>query len=350
MILFRKLFFSVFFGVLFSLVFLPNPTLAQQDLVTQQFYQPTPQIVAPPINATLSKITVISINIPPTVVQKMELYANSTFLGMAQPLDSVNWFLNWDTTIVTNGQYGLMAKATIITTTGYPIDTYSQTVPVLVKNSSTVAPPEPTPSGNDTSSTDVTQNSTSSQKSSSGTQQITQANVSSEEELSNQAKDWKVVASITFPKTSENQITKIEYKLDSNKKEYLAFTGIADPKSQVNLKIQSQPIVISTRADSSGNWEYIFEKPLAPGEHKVTVEIIKPSGEKVSSGPFDFLIARAQASADNPTGASLQLVDPVKKMYLYYYLAAAGLVLIAFTILIVFLLRRKKRGMNVENR
>jgi hypothetical protein len=265
---------------------------------------------------------------------------------MAQPLDSINWFLNWDTTTVTNGPYGLMARATIISTSGYPIDTFSQTVPIIVKNSVSVAPTPQTSTNTNTTAQNQTQTGSSSSTTSLSTP-VTSANISSEQQLSSQAKDWKVVASISFPKTSENQLLKIEYKLDAHKTEYLVFTGIATPKSQVTLKIQSQPIVITTRADSSGNWEYIFEKPLAPGEHQVTVEIIKPTGEKVSSGPFDFLIARAQASADNPTGTSLQLVDPTQKMYLYYYLIAGGAIAIALAILMIILWRRKKKGVNV---
>jgi hypothetical protein len=342
MILFRKLFLSVIFSALFCLVFSPSPSRAQ---TTQLTGQPTPQIISPLANASLGGIVVINTIITPTVVQKMEIYANSTFLGLAQPLDSMNWFLNWDTANVTNGQYGLMARATIISTIGYPIDTFSQTVPVTVKNAASVAPTPQTSKATGTTSEDQSQTGSSSTTSPSTT--VTSANISSEQQLSSQAKDWKVVASISFPKTTENQLLKIAYKLDTHKKEYLVFTGIATPKSQVTLKIQSQPIVITTRADSSGNWEYIFEKPLAPGEHQVTVEIIKPTGEKVSSGPFDFLIARAQASADNPTGASLQLVDPTKKMYLYYYLIAGGAVTIALAVLIIILWRRKKKGVNV---
>lgn len=354
MVLVRKLFCGVLFGLIFFSVLMPNFSQAQNLVntgnATEQFYLPTPKILTPPANSTLSGIIVITVYIPPIVIQKVELYANTIFLGLAQPQNSTNLSFNWDTRQFPNGQYGLMARATVVSTSGYPIDTFSPTVPVTVKNTATNIQE---PVTEDTTQNTTNQESTSSETSEAfvpkSSTKVTKAETSTPQDLIEQSKSWVEVAKIEFPKASDNQLTKIAYKIDSRKKEYLVFSGIATANSQVNLTIFSQPIIITTRADSSGNWEYIFEKPLEPGQHRVEVEIIKPSGEKVDSGPFNFLIARAQASAYNPTGANLELVDPTRKIYTYYYVVAGAAVVVAFVILLVILYRRRKAKTKEEN-
>jgi hypothetical protein len=70
--------------------------------------------------------------------------------------------------------------------------------------------------------------------------------------------------------------------------------------------------------------------------------MINSSGEKSTSGPFNFLIARAQASADNPTGASLQLINPTEQAYLNYLYIAVGLILMAILVLLIIRSRKLK--------
>lgn len=364
MTLFRKL---LFFTITFFVVFLGvNSTFAQQTFtdttnLAQQYYQPTPRIISPQENSTVKDIVAINISIQPTVVQKMEVYLNTTFLGMAKPLDSVNWVYNFDTKNFPNNQYTLMIRSTITTTTGYPIDTFSPAVPITISNTTSIIPktttktavPTATQSQEETQAntsttttaanttatndTGTVENQTETKKTSAAPPQST------EKELATESKDWQVVSTISFPKKSASQLTKIEYKINKSKKEYLVFSGIAAQDSQVNLRIYSDPIVITTRADSKGNWEYIFEKPLEPGQHRVEVDIISSKGVKATSGPFNFLIARAQASADNPTGANLQLVDPMGQAYLYYALAATVLIFIALIVLLFIRAQRRKK-------
>ena len=355
MILLKKM---AIFVVLFVVITIttPNRTFAQN--LVQQYYQPTPTIISPPSNSTLSGTILVNVYIPTTVIYKMELYSGSIFLGLAQPAQTsstTDWFFNWDTTTVTNGQYDLKARATI-GSSGYPIDTFSQAVNVKVNNLSTSTTTPPT-SGTTTGTTQTTGTTTTNPIPNSQTtgtvpkiaDKVTQTNLSTNQELVSQSKSWKTVSQITLPKKSANQLEKIAYKIDSAKKEYLIFSGISSKNAQVNITIQSDPIVITTRADSSGNWEYVFEKPLEPGEHQVKVEIIGTNGEKTASGPFSFLIARAQASSDNPTGASLQLVDPMGQTYLYYALFATCLIFIALIILLIIraVKRKKMKGESV---
>ncbi len=336
--------------------------LAQSTTTTPNpnapYYQPTPQITSPAPNSTIQQAVAINIFIPSTVVQKMEVYANNILIGLAKPLDSNSsqWFLNWNSANYPDGQYFLMVRATILTSVGYPIDTFSDKVPVVVTNgftpsgSTIITPPatsqtNATAQSSDTSQTQpAPEETTTTTPSADSTKQSSQTSTAPTEESPKvTSREWKTVATITFPKKTDHQLNKIEYKIDTNNQEYLVFTGTAVPSSSVTLKITTEPIVITTRADSSGNWEYIFEKPLSPGKHSVEVEIIDPKGikEKTTSS---FLIARAQASAENPTGANLQIVDTAKKTYWYYGLAAAGLIILA--VIIIFIVHSvRKRNM-----
>ena len=306
------------------------------------YTMPTPQIVDPASNSVVGGLHLIKITIPATAVQMMEINANQYYLGRAYPQGgtSENWYLTWDTKQVPDGQYGLMAKATIYQ--GAPLSTYSQTVMVTVKNATASQPSDQ--SQGTTTPTTQTQTTTSTSSKSTKTSQATPTAQELENQFNLDKSSWKTVASITFPRISDNQIDKIEYKVNQNKLEYLVFSGRAFKSSQVTLTITSQPIVVTTRADSNGNWEYIFDKPLDPGQHKVEVEIVSTTGEKAKSGPFDFLIARAQASADNPTGASLQLIDTSSRAFINYLLIAGGLIILAVIILIV--IRPKKMKVN----
>jgi len=325
----RRIFF-----VLFVLFFAGWCGLASAQASEIIYTMPTPQIIDPINNSILSGLSLIKITIPPTAVLNMEANANQYYLGQAQVCGqtSESWCLTWDTTKVPDGQYSLMAKATIYL--GAPASTYSQTISVTVKNAIAT---QPSDQSQGTTTTTQTQTTTST---SSKTSQATPTAQELNNQFNLEKSSWKTVASITFPRVSDNQIDKIEYKINQNKQEYLVFSGRAIASSQVTLTITSQPIVVTTRADSNGNWEYIFDKPLEPGQHKVEVEIVSTSGEKVKSGPFDFLIARAQASSDNPTGANLQLIDTGGRIYLNYLLIAGGLIIIAIIILLV--IRPKK--------
>jgi len=321
--------------VLFFVLLIISWWAIARSQVNGALTMPTPQIVAPANNSVINGLILIKISIPATVVQTMEVYASPYWLGRAYPQGgtSENWYLSWDTTAIPDGQYGLMAKSTIIqsaTLGNDTITTYSQTVSVTINNATQ------TTGQNQTGTAEENQTPTSTKTITSRTQTGVAPTA---QEINNQfnldKSTWQTVSSITFPKISDNQIDKIEYKVNQYQQEYLVFSGRAIASSRVTLTITSQPIIVTTRADANGNWEYIFDKPLDPGRHKVEVEIIDPNGEKVKSGPFEFLIARAQASNENPTGASLQLIDEGSRVYLNYLLIAGGLIVLAIIILLV---------------
>jgi hypothetical protein len=241
---------SLFFIGIFGFA----PALAQSGSTDSNvaFYQPTPQIIAPAPNSVLRGVTVLKIAIESTAIQKIEVYATQYFIGQAQHLDqtSTNWYLSWDTSNYPDGQYGLIAWATIYQGGGQGnvITTISQAVPVTLQNSQSSSGAQPSGVTSNTSGTTSTTSSKTNQADTSP------SSSSSTPSASSSTNAWKTVASITFPKQTANQLEKIEYKLDENNKEYLVFSGHADPLSLVTLTITSQPIVLSIRTNSSGDW------------------------------------------------------------------------------------------------
>lgn len=87
----------------------------------------------------------------------------------------------------------------------------------------------------------------------------------------------------------------------------LSFKGKAKPNSVVLLYVYSEPLVLSTTADSNGDWSYALEDPLQPGNHEAYAVVDKGDGTYQRSSVFDFAIAKASASAANPNGYSLKL-------------------------------------------
>jgi len=327
---------------IFSLLGLSRVAAQTGQITVPNPYQSTPIITSPLEGSVVKETIPVLITIePPTVVQKIEVYANSLLIGLARPQDSIHWSLDWNTANYPNSQYHLLARATIISGSGYPIDTFSPRVLISVNNPPATTPSKPAQTTEPlTQTTPVGEESTKVSEETTQTEE-TQTTEATAEEVAFEKSQWKTLATITFPRKSDNQLDKIEYKIDQKNQEYLVFAGRATPSSQVTLTLNSQPIVLTTRADSTGNWEYILEKPLEPGNHQVKVEIINPNGQEVTDGPYNFLIARAQATAENPTGASLQLMDTNRQLFLRYFLIATGLILAA--VMALFLIRRARQ-------
>jgi hypothetical protein len=144
-------------------------------------------------------------------------------------------------------------------------------------------------------------------------------------------------------------LEKIEQRQTESKTNFLLFVGKSYPNSEVKITIQSEPLVMSVEADDNGNWNYILQDPLEPGEHQTFVEV-NNNGQIETSGPYPFNIARAQATFNNPTGASLNIIDPQKQALKNYLFLALGLLVVAILILLIFIyFKRSKRLNMVQN-
>ena len=79
----------------------------------------------------------------------------------------------------------------------------------------------------------------------------------------------------------------------------LVISGFGPPNTFITLFIYSNPIVVTTKTDASGNFVYILDKDLLDGKHEVYVTITDSTGKiKEKSSPLTFFIRRAQAVSE----------------------------------------------------
>jgi len=253
----------------------------------------------------------------------------------------------WDTRQVTDGPHTIMTAATID-----GITVYSQSIEVIIVNGGVITP-TPTPSVTPTPTvikTTPTPESTTTPESNleptpTPATETTAVPVPGRPDLAKipvampttspsaapTAEDLvagsQLLVAIEYSLDQENplHLAKIEGRKTISEQKFLLFIGKSYPDSFLKITINSQPLVMTAKADSTGNWNYILEKPLEPGRHEVFIEVNR-DGQIERSGPYPFNIARAQAGADNPLGASLDLVDPQKQALKNYLYLAAGLV------------------------
>ena len=96
-------------------------------------------------------------------------------------------------------------------------------------------------------------------------------------------------------------------KVNGDSTTKLVFKGKGDPNKTVLLYVFSEPLVLATTTNDSGEWSYTLEDPLAPGNHEAYALVSKGDNTYQRSTPFGFLIGKAEASASNPQGYSLAL-------------------------------------------
>lgn len=129
-----------------------------------------------------------------------------------------------------------------------------------------------------------------------------------------------------------------------SEKDALKISGVAKASSSVMVYVFSEPLVITTSTDSQGNWSYTLEDPLEPGNHEIYAVVDKGDGQYQKTDPFSFVIGRASASAENPSGLSLKLENdptPVQSnRNVYVYLGVFGALLVTGLLFTLWLFRR----------
>ncbi len=94
----------------------------------------------------------------------------------------------------------------------------------------------------------------------------------------------------------------------ANKSKALTFKGVSEPNAVLLLFVYSEPLVLTTTADSEGRWSYTLEDPLEPGQHEIFVAVEKDGNIMRSEGKV-FAIAEQPASLGNPNGFNLRLSE-----------------------------------------
>lgn len=92
-------------------------------------------------------------------------------------------------------------------------------------------------------------------------------------------KDILAVSEITtVPQKKENSVNVKEEK-DKKEVTQIQLKGSGLPNSFVTIYIFSTPIIVTTRTDSEGNWEYVLDKELPDGNHEMYVAMTDGGGK-----------------------------------------------------------------------
>jgi hypothetical protein len=112
---------------------------------------------------------------------------------------------------------------------------------------------------------------------------------------------------------------KAEVKMLNDKKGKVTFSGKAEPNITIYLYIFSEPVVVSVKTDSAGNWNYSLDSELDTGKHDVYVAVKNDDGTiKAKSLPYSFFVGQATAAADGTPSPTVQ-----KANYTLYYVIFA---------------------------
>lgn len=160
------------------------------------------------------------------------------------------------------------------------------------------------------------------------------------------------------PKVSQNinSFASVAVAADTASAKTVTLKGKATPRSVVDLYIFSDPLHVTTQADTQGNWTYTLERDLPAGNH-TAYAATKASGQNVRSKMMPFTIAAAQAVTLSPTVSPIVtpvvsltplLATPLTSTAAPSSNSLSGLVMliialvILFAIILVFVLKQRK--------
>ncbi|HLC95438.1 MAG TPA: Ig-like domain-containing protein, partial [Patescibacteria group bacterium] len=126
----------------------------------------------------------------------------------------------------------------------------------------------------------------------------------------------------------------------------LQLTGKGLPNSFVTIYIYSDPIVLTVKTDSDGNWTYELDKALDDGEHQVYVAVTDNTGKiTAKSAPLAFVktaeaatvipVADAREEARTPSVAQNRSVKD------FFFLAAIVIAALAVALATIGLIKHK---------
>ncbi|MEA1937269.1 MAG: Ig-like domain-containing protein [Patescibacteria group bacterium] len=125
-------------------------------------------------------------------------------------------------------------------------------------------------------------------------------------------------------------------------------SGKSEPNSTIALYIYSDlPLVITTKTDKYGNWEYELSESLTEGEHEVYVTINDNTGKVVKkSKPLNFFIKEASAVSvkDFVSIAKASPKEPREsETSIYYYiLITLFMTIIGISLFVAVIINKKK--------
>ena len=143
-------------------------------------------------------------------------------------------------------------------------------------------------------------------------------------------------------------ITNIENKQTGAMEGY-TLSGKSEPNSIVALYIYSDlPLVVTTKTDKYGNWQYELSESLIEGEHEVYVTINDNTGKVVSkSKPLNFFIKEASAVSVkdfiSPVANAASETSEESESLIRYYLIIAFLAIVGIFLFVIILSKKRKQ-------
>ncbi|MFZ1626616.1 MAG: Ig-like domain-containing protein [Candidatus Moraniibacteriota bacterium] len=129
-------------------------------------------------------------------------------------------------------------------------------------------------------------------------------------------------------------------------KERLRFSGTGLPNSFVTIYVYSDPIILTVKTDSEGNWSYELDKTVEEGEHEVYVAVTDNTGKiTAKSEPLPFVkVAQAITVVPKADAASSAVVANVTERRTtrdIFMLIAISLAALAAGLAIIGLVRHR---------
>jgi len=129
----------------------------------------------------------------------------------------------------------------------------------------------------------------------------------------------------------------------------LKISGKALPNIYITVFIYSDPIVLTIKTDSNGDWSYTLDKPLEEGNHEVYVAVADNTGKVTAKSEPILFVQTAEATTiyiPSLTGGEKKEkeISPTKAWFEGNYLIfiAIGLVGISVSLLAIGLIKMKK--------
>lgn len=124
------------------------------------------------------------------------------------------------------------------------------------------------------------------------------------------------------------------------------FSGQAEPDSTITLYVYSDlPLVITTKVDRYGNWQYELKESLIEGEHEVYVAVNDNTGKVVKkSKPLNFFISEAKAVTveDFVSAVKFEQQTETESLAKIYIIIASITVALGILLFIVFIKQKNK--------
>jgi hypothetical protein len=126
----------------------------------------------------------------------------------------------------------------------------------------------------------------------------------------------------------------------------IVLKGIGPPDTIVILYIYSEPLVVTTRTDESGNWTYVVDKSLDDGRHEVYVTVTDDTGKITERGnPLAFFVSEALAISEEDFLRNDVNVPTDNNLFLVYTILAVALVIIVILIILAIHYNRHRNNL-----